>query len=366
MNISSVKMPRLQDFTGKVRHEFAILLLSIVLIPVILILIILHILSLIAQKLVIIIAKIFRPDLSDIFAEPMGVNLSSEYIYRRPKSNVVVHYICDGQIQLEYFRRQFQQRIINCCDPHGNLKYRKLRQTWTQFCGFMFWKWDKNFDLSNHIRMYDYTESEIAIPSPCTEEDLRRIAGNLVSRPYVKGRSPWEILIIPDYLYVDSEDGQVKLGSVYTLRIHHALADGFSLFKLWVELFDPGFKIPSANFPKLSTPLKILRFFLHVFKFPYDLAKTVLLFRDDANSWHIVDKKLTRRYAVLCSDRIPVSTIKAIKNKYGIGYNTAVYAITAGTISRIMKQTGQKVPKAMTCTIPYPLPNHPGGLVNHL
>ena len=324
---------------------------------------ILSILSVIFQLFVLTYTKIFRPDLSLIFAGS-ELQYAMESIYRRPKVNTVIHCIFDGQIQLDYVRRQFERRVINYCDAQGNLRYQKLRQTWTQLCGYMFWKWDKHFSLRNQIRLYDYTEPELAIPSPCTEQDVSRVTGALISKPYMAGRSPWEILLIPNYHYVDS-DGQTCNGSVLTFKLHHFLADGLSMFKLLNHLFQMRLPVPSANFPKLSPLQKCLRLATMAFKFPVDVAKIMTLGRDDPNSWHLTDKKLTRRYVTLASDRIPVPTIKAIKNKHCVGYNAAVYAVTVGAISRFMAAAGQEVPKSMTGYCPFPLPNHPGGLVNH-
>ena len=355
-------MARIPHVAKRQRIKLYVLFLGTLIIPVILpIVAVLCILSAVSQKFVDALAKHIRSDLSHLLDE---FDLHY-FLHARPNVNIVKHFICDGQVQLDYLREQFHRRIINCCDPDGNLKYRKLRQTWTQFGGYMFWKWDPNFDLNNHVRLYDYTEPELAIPMPCTEEDLKRVMGSLISKPYLTP-CPWEMLLTPVYHYVDETDGQSRTGSVLTLKIHHGLADGFSIFKLLNQLFDIRLgKFPTPNFPQLSPLSRLVWMAVMVIKLPFDIAHTFVHRRDDPSSWHIVDQKLSRQYLTFYSDRIPVATIKAIKNKYGVGYNTAVYAITAGAVSRLMKEAGQEVPKSMTSSVPYPLPNHPGGLVNH-
>ena len=324
---------------------------------------ILSVVSVIFQLFVLTNAKIFHPDLSHIFA---GGELlyAIESIYTRPKVSTVVHSIFDGQIQLDYVRQQFEHRILHVCDPEGNLLYRKLRQSWTQLCGYRFWKWEKDFSLKNHVRLYDYTEPQLAIPSPCTEEDLRRVTGTLITTPYAKGQSPWEMLLIPDYQFVNT-NGETCIGSVLTLKIHHCLADGFSVFKLLYQLYNMNFPALSAKFRQLSALQRVMRTAVMVLSFPFDVVKIMISARDDPNYWHIMDTKLSRQYVTLTSDRIPMATIKAIKNKHSVSYNTAVYAIIGGAISRFMKAAGQKVPKTMASYTPLPLPNHPGGLVNH-
>ena len=323
----------------------------------------LSILSAILRPFVTVLAKIFRHDFSHIFSG-LGLLYSTEYIHRRPKVSIMVHTILDGPLQLDYVRRQFEQRILNRCDAEGNFEYRQLRQTWTQFCGFVFWKWDRKFRLSQHVRLYDYTEPELALPSPCTEDDLRRATGSLITVPYAENKSPWELLLIPDYQYVDVQ-GQRFSGSVLTLRIHHSLADGFSVFQLLKQLFHAQTEALSANFPQLSPLQKIMQIAIQVLKFPTDVAKIMRRNQDEPNCWHLTGKKLTRRYISFLSDRIPVSTIKAIRHKHSVGYNTVVYAITVGAICRQMRQAGQKVPESIKCFTPFPMPDHPGGLVNH-
>ena len=349
------------------QREVTILFVAIFIVPVILpVILIFYALSLLAQKLVAVLAKIFRPDLPQLLGS-FDVLPATGYPDKHPDNVIIFQFICNGQVPLDFLRQQFQQRIINYCDQDGQLKYQKLRQVWTQFCGFLFWKWDENFHLNHHVRQYDLTEPELAISYPCTEQALMNVMAGLLSKPFFSGRSPWEMLLLPDYQYLDDKTGKIRIGSVLTLRIHHALADGLSIFKLVNQLFSIQVdKFPSANFPHLSPLRKLLHFAIMVLKFPYDLAHTLVHSRDGPNSWHIVDKKLSGRYVTFSSDRIPMVTIKAIKNKSGVGYNTAVYAITAGAISRLMRQTGQEVPESMKTMVPFPLPNHPGGLVNHV
>ena len=175
------------------------------------------------------------------------------------------------------------------------------------------------------------------------------------------------MLLIQDYHYIDDTDGQSRTGSVLVLKIHHGLADGLSIVKLLIRLFDIRLKkFPTASFPQLSPFRRLMRRAVSVIKLPFDLAHILVNSRDSPSSWHIVDQQLSRRYLTFCSDRIPMATIKAIKNKYGVGYNTVVYSIAAGGVSRLMKEADQEVPKSMTALVPYPLPNHPGGLVNHV
>ena len=230
----------------------------------------------------------------------------------------------------------------------------------------MFWKWDKNFSLNHHIRVYDNQEPELKLPEVCTEEDLKRVTGGLISRPFPEGRSPWEILLIPKYRAGDNESGKEQ--TVIVFRIHHAMADGYSILKMLLKLFNvEGSKVPKPNFPKLSLWQRLVRVLVFPFRLPFDIASQMVVDSFDGNNcWHLLDTKLTRQYHTFFSDQVPVEQIKEIKNKYEIGYNAAVYSIAAGGVRRLMQEAGQKVPKNLSCFVPFPLPKHPGGLVVHV
>ena len=206
----------------------------------------------------------------------------------------------------------------------------------------------------------------MALPEVCTEEDLKRVTGDLISKPFAQGRSPWEIMIIPKYRASNNDTGKDQM--VIVFRIHHAMADGYSILKMMLKLFNmEGSKVPRPNFPTLSTWQKIVRALVLPLRLPFDIASQFIVDSvDGTNCWHLLDTKLTRQYHSFFSDQVPVDRIKEIKNKYGIGYNAAVYAVAAGGIRRLMQEAGQKLPSSLSCFVPFPLPKHPGGLVVHV
>ena len=316
----------------------------------------------ILRKSVELVSKIFRPDLAEVFGDA-GVVCALENVYVRPKLNIVFHCVLNRPVQLDQLRKHFEQRVINYQDESkGGYKYARLRQTWTQFLGFFFWKWDDFFNINHHVRIYDYTEPSLMLPEVCVENDLRRVTSALVTKPYRKGRSPWEILLVPKYCHNETVES-----SVLVLRIHHAVADGFSVLKLLFRLADnDDIQLPQAKFPVLTTGQKFLRNLVVAVRAPYDIAKVAVDAYDGANCWHIVNEKLSGEYETFFSDPIEVRIIKGIMKEYKVNYNAAVYSITAGAMTRLMKEVGQKVPEKFSVVVPSPLPEHPGGLVNHL
>jgi len=66
------------------------------------------------------------------------------------------------------------------------------------------------------------------------------------------------------------------------------------------------------------------------------------------------------------SGLIPIADIKMIKNKFGTSFTAVIASVIAGTIRNLMKSMGRNVPQIITAISPAPVPNHPGGLSNHL
>ncbi len=81
---------------------------------------------------------------------------------------------------------------------------------------------DKHIDLDRHI-------SRVALPSPGTADQFDSLISEFLSRPLVRTRPLWQLLIIEGL-----EDGRVAAA----LKVHHALADGVSGAETFASLFD--------------------------------------------------------------------------------------------------------------------------------
>ena len=319
--------------------------------------------SVVFRAVVVHIARRFRPDLVKIFSGT-GALMALESIYTRPKLSILLWMVCEGNVTLEKCRSQFQSQVLEKCDSEGNIIYSQLRWRWVQYLGYLFWKEDKDFNLKAHIRLYDYAQENLSLPVPCKEENLQCVTGDLIAHPFAKDRSPWELLIIPKY--DGNHSGSNKEGTVLVLRIHHAMADGHSILKLLLKLFNAkATKVPQPCAPEFPSrnwqSLLILPLLL-----PYRLAETVLDSHDGKNCWHLVGKKLSRKYYAFFSDKVSVDQIKEIKNHYNVGYDVVLFALAIGATRRLMIEARQEVPKSIACFAPLPLPKHPGGLVIHV
>ncbi|CAG7836635.1 unnamed protein product [Allacma fusca] len=308
-------------------------------------------------------AKIFRPDLCGFIT-----GLTSVFMLdtpEKPSLNLLSYKIIHGRVSLEQFRSLVTERVINKKSEDGQGIYSRLQQTYTNFMGYAFWQWDKDFKIENHVRIYDYglKHPKMQFGNVCVEEDLRRIMGDFLSAPWTKNQSPWEFLLI--YNFKTEEDhGTEKM--VFVSRFHHGIGDGHSSAQL---LQDMGLDYkPSAvpSYPKKSVCFRIFFFFIFPFKLCYDLADNFTRSLDINTAWHPRNVELSKTYYTSFTKPIPVSLVKEIKQKYQVSYLAVLYAATSGGIQRVMEEAGQKIPEKMACFNPVPKPNHPPGMVNHM
>ncbi len=81
---------------------------------------------------------------------------------------------------------------------------------------------DSHIDLDRHI-------SRVALPSPGSGDQFDALISEFLSRPLVRTRPLWQLLIIEGLA-----DGRVAAA----LKVHHALADGVSGAETFASLFD--------------------------------------------------------------------------------------------------------------------------------
>ncbi len=81
---------------------------------------------------------------------------------------------------------------------------------------------DRRFDLDKHVL-------RVAIPAPGTADQFDALISDFLSRPLVRSRPLWQLLII---------EGLADGHAAIALKVHHALADGVSGAETFAGLFD--------------------------------------------------------------------------------------------------------------------------------
>jgi hypothetical protein len=335
------------------------------------ILLLLSVPLIIYKYLVVLLAKVFRPDLASILSPSSAVFAQNDSL-EEPKCSVVLPILFDGEFGIQEFRDAFRTRILEHKNPSSSgelLTYAKLQQCLTDWMGFKFWKEinNKDFKLEDYIKVHpDFLVRDEVVLNE--DEDLiTKLSADLVTKSYDKTKSPWEFLLVPKL-----QTGEHGTGTTLIFRFHHALCDGYSILQLSMLLF--GIKIaPTTTAGVIPKQQKSHRgsslsgFIIFALEFLQKLSQVLLLSFDNSSLWKLADNKKTGKLNIQASKVFaPCGYIKAVKNHHQVSFSSVIYASLTGAIRKISLKKGMQLPEKMPLMLPLLKEGHPGGLVNHL
>lgn len=141
-----------------------------------------------------ILAKIIRPDFISIVSSRDSV-FANDTVCTNPNSTIVICAFFEGDANLETFqRRMFQQLFGGNVTQSSQHKCARLMQYFENWGGFVFRKWEENFDIMNHVREWTNNNREIVTP-----QDLYHLRRKLLTEPYQPRRSYWETILVRNY-----------------------------------------------------------------------------------------------------------------------------------------------------------------------
>ncbi|CAL8085115.1 unnamed protein product [Orchesella dallaii] len=279
--------------------------------------------------------------------------LPSKKVYP-PRTAICVQMVLDGKLTVEEM-----EDIINKNWLRNN-SYSRLKQYVEPFMGFMFWKRDTEFNLKNHLKSHtleNNDENQMDV-----DQKVCQFLEKLLNKQFKPKTSPWEFYIINNYKNEQLKNQCAKEEmTLLIFRIHHSLADGFSILYTVIEdLFEtPLPKIAPAT-PKLSATQKIMFAFSTLFRIPQDYAKFVGLPLYPRTPLYTPDE---RRECELLYERnvsIPLQRVKDIKNKLGVSFTgvllTTVSAAIAKTLFQLQKKKGGNIESFDKTPFGFPLP----------
>lgn len=153
-------------------------------------------------------------------------------------------------------------------------------------------------------------------------------------------------------------------------RIHHGIADGYSILYMFQRLFgseleaSPPFKQKRAAF---SIP--------YILKFPLKTVRIVgeLVYNSLTSfTWKIPQGKKSRIYNYKLRKSIRVENILRIKRKFNVTFSSVVFSLLSGGIHRFLKKkncsNGEELHpmKTIPSMIPVPMSGHGVTFENHL
>ncbi|CAG7716992.1 unnamed protein product, partial [Allacma fusca] len=276
----------------------------------------------------------------------------------------------DRNTEITALRETLYETVFMRKLPNGVLADPEYQQYYSKYLGFLFWKWDRNFDRNYHIRPYfdsEHTsEGKLRITS---ENEFRQIIKTLTWAPFKAKTSPWECLLINNLQLNDpapDEKATFPL-SVLIFRMHHGLCDGFSiLHALMQELGKISMKTAvKPHYARKSFWRQMVEICTFPVLAPYQFSKT-MVDAYDVNDWHRGTQGTSSKpFNASFTHRIPTQLIKEVKDRHGVSFTAVVMSTIMGGIRNSMIRQGLKVPRKMSAAIPVPLPNHPHKLRNH-
>ncbi len=246
---------------------------------------------------------------------------------------------------------------------------------------YPYWIDDPHFDLDFHVR-------ELALPAPGSDDKLAEQVARIVGRPLDRARPLWEA-----YLIHGLGHGRVAL----LTKIHHSLVDGLSgaeIMGVLLDLVPEGREIPPAEEPSPDGdpgelemfargllglpryPLRLLRALPTALPNLDETAFSTLpgagtaarvsdavsraFRRGDGGLLERTNLKAPktsfngrisphRRFAF---GRLPLETVKTIKNRHGCTVNDVVVSICAGAVRRWMEEHDELLDEPLVAQIP--------------
>ncbi|CAL8129251.1 unnamed protein product [Orchesella dallaii] len=242
------------------------------------------------------------------------------------QNSVLFTLVLDGILKLSDLQYNFKMNVIN------TEKYTQLQQYPTNFMGYRFWKQDESFILENHVVQENF------------EGSLSNLHENLLNRPFLPKRSPWELVLIQN-----KENKQTILG----FRISHTMSDAKSAMKLlFNHLGQKPFNQEAVGKGKtLSLPFKIIKTIPTLIS----LVNTAIRGRNHPWKNYNFDDNQTP-YSVTFSNPLSLPDIKAIAKKNNASGSSVIMAAITGAIHNLQEAT---LRRKTLCMYPLPKENHP-------
>lgn len=331
----------------------------------------------------ILLAKIFRPDLGEIF-NGLSSYLVNDYFYNKncPRASIIVSLVIRGRdVSIEELKQVLLERWINAKDlKTGKSTFEQFQQYPVRWMGFTFWKNCKDtFSINNHVFLEKHDDT-------VNDEKLNAICEKILNAAYPPNKSPWEVHLVKNY-NSDQLPPNDKLGDQTTIailfKVHHCLADGYSMLNALVEGFGQSslanVELPKPRSPKRNFWENLTSYIFLPFSSFYEISYAAShLFR--SSPWKVPDKEKEWHQFCAKSDFILINRVKFIKNQLGVSFTSVLLSAISSAIYKNIKNAKEKDFKegkwkgvlendqdnrSMYCLSALPLPGHPKCLTNH-
>ena len=286
--------------------------------------------------------------------------------------------IASGEPNLDKLRNFFREYVLNYKNSKGQLPYEKFFCYIHTWLGYSFWKRARSINLNYHIRYFE----EFAQKSQVRKDELEVALGDYNWRPFPWKTPLWEILVVKNFVTSSSErdnggddselpanyrfNGRRGEPSKFVLifRWHHALADGYSVCKLIVNIL--GGETPTEfmfqdprDFDQQNVWKNLQDYALSLFRLGSDAFKLLAL-DFDRNVWRVEEDTMVSNCHLVASNKLPYNLARTVSNKRGVSITTVLFTAVAGGIRNYFMEAGQqrRIPHVMRVRIPLQCDNY--------
>jgi hypothetical protein len=318
---------------------FSISLIIFVFLPILLPLLLLWVVAILTAK--------FMPSLGRPLS-PQSAIFARDDLYGKPGHSLALSVGYNGNLSKSQVEKRFKEVIEADQFP-------ELKQYLSRWMGFYFWEQDKNFSLEEHLT---YCEDEIK-----TFEELDEKRCALVDKPFVMGKSLWEAVFYPN---CKIEGSSIKTISI--IRIHHTMADGYSILKIANAMTDDKnlfqyLAVPKS--PKRGFIARIWFVFRLFVRGPVDVVRAIRESGKEQNEWKASQNRMLG-YGHRATSDVPLAKVVEIGTKHGVRTTAVLFAALAGGVRKHMELCGTEIPESFTLMYFLPLPSHPDYLTNSM
>lgn len=237
----------------------------------------------------------------------------------RPTNRHIIHalMVVEGKPDIAKLREIIQERLVCGKDEKGKRICPRMTQVIQNHMGCFVWKEDKSFSMEKHVLNWEGN-------LPKTLDDVEETIAEICPNPLPENLSPWQFLVFP----VLEEDCFVLL-----LRIHHSVADGVALTRVFVRnLYDVP---PIAPEPKKFTTKQ--RFYMWCKAIVVGPFFVLTKFFSKADSSKIHGQELCGTKVVAWSKNVDLSLVKRVKNITSSTINDVMVSCLAGALHDYLK-----------------------------
>jgi GGDEF domain-containing protein len=228
------------------------------------------------------------------------------------------------------------------------VRHRRFRQHVVETAhrfGRPSWRDDPAFDLSAHVR-------KLNLSGPIDRAALVRLAGERMSAPLPRERSPWSLEVVD----------LAPAGSALLVRVHHCIADGQALVVLLAQLADDASAVGERSThasPSSPSPRRRRAWFGQL----TGLLRFLTLSGDPESP---LRRPVSGEKRVAWSEPISLDAVKSIARAYGHHVNDVLLAGVAGALRRYARDQGQ-AERDVRALFPVALPSKSSadGVGNH-